>query len=127
MLAFVHSMPRGTRGQANWSNGYLVTGEVNGLLEVVRPCLHQVCQRMAEAAKVHVEGVLAQGRLRDGRPLLQLQQVLPRIPLAVRHHHEAELQVIHAQGSPAGGTEIQQGRETVTARARFTHGWFRTA
>ena len=68
---------------------------------MIRPGSNQVLQGMAVAAEVHVESVLTEGGLWDGRPLLQLQQIFPRVPLAMRDDHESQLQIIHTQCSPA--------------------------
>ncbi len=75
--------------------GHLVAGQVKGSVKVGVPGLHQVAQRVRPAAEVHVKGMAAQRPRRPRGKRLQLRHVLPWVALAVCHHHERQLQLIH--------------------------------
>jgi hypothetical protein len=78
----------------------LGSGELQGLGEVVLASMHQVVEGPVKAAQVHVHGMAAQALCGSPHQLLQLHEVLPRVPLAVSHHHVGQLYVIHAQRCP---------------------------
>ena len=90
----------------------LGSGELQGLGEVVLPRMDQVVEGPVKAAQVHVHGMAAQALCGSPHQVLQLHEVLPRVPLAVSHHHVGQLYVIHAQRCPVvqSRTDSSQGQ-----------------